>query len=118
MEAKSSNSAVYTGGLTVAPELSMTAPKNGVEKYGKVYESDGETLARHVLFEKYLPGDADGDGKVTISDATTVQKHVAQIITLEGNLLKAADANGDGKVDISDATQIQKYIAQIIDHLG
>ena len=118
VEAKSSNSAVYTGGLTVAPELSMTAPKNGVEKYGKVYESDGETLARHVLFEKYLPGDADGDGKVTISDATTVQKHVAQIITLEGNLLKAADANGDGKVDISDATQIQKYIAQIIDHLG
>ena len=65
-----------------------------------------------------LIGDANGDGVVNITDATTVQKHIAQLIELEGDCLKAADANGDGTVNIADATQIQKYIAQLIDHLG
>ena len=65
-----------------------------------------------------LVGDANGDGVVNISDATTVQKHIAQLIELEGACLKAADANGDSVVNINDVTQIQKYIAQLIDHLG
>lgn len=65
-----------------------------------------------------LIGDADGNGKIDINDATTVQKHVAHLITLTGDRLKAADANGDGKVDINDATAIQKYIAKLIPNLG
>ena len=63
-------------------------------------------------------GDTNGDGSVNISDATEVQKHLAQLITLSGDRLKAADADGDGVVNISDATHIQKYLAQLIDHLG
>ena len=65
-----------------------------------------------------LVGDVNGDGVVNITDATTVQKHIAQLIELEGDCLKSADANGDGAVNIADATQIQKYIAQLIDYLG
>ena len=63
-------------------------------------------------------GDTNGDGSVNISDATEVQKHLAQLLTLSGDRLKAADADGDGVVNISDATHIQKYLAQLIDHLG
>ena len=63
----------------------------------------------------YILGDADGDGDVTISDATAVQKHASEINILTGDRFLAADVNRDGVVDISDATLIQKYVADIID---
>lgn len=63
-------------------------------------------------------GDADGNGKVNINDATAVQKHVAKLITLTGDKLKAADADGNGVVNINDATIIQKYVAKLIPSLG
>lgn len=63
-------------------------------------------------------GDVNGDGKVTIDDATTVQKFLAEMITLSDAQSTAADANGDGKITIDDATTIQKYLAEMIDHLG
>lgn len=63
-------------------------------------------------------GDTNGDGKVTIADATQIQKHLANIVTLKGAELEAADTNGDGKVTIADATQIQKYLANLIPSLG
>jgi len=63
--------------------------------------------------ETYLLGDADQDRKVTVKDATTVQKHVAKILKLQGKALRAADADEDSKVTVKDATIIQKYVAKI-----
>jgi len=62
---------------------------------------------------QFLLGDSDQDGKVTVKDATIVQKHVAKIITLKGIAPKAADADQDGKISVKDATAIQKYVAKI-----
>lgn len=67
---------------------------------------------------KVLIGDVNGDGNVTIDDATTVQKAIAEMITLNEEQKEAADANGDGNVTIDDVTTIQKYIAEMIDQLG
>ena len=63
-------------------------------------------------------GDANGDGKIDIMDATTVQKFAAELIDLDADHKAAADVTGDGKVDIMDATMIQKYVAELIDHFG
>nr|WP_243411798.1 dockerin type I domain-containing protein [Ruminococcus difficilis] len=63
-------------------------------------------------------GDVNGDEKVDITDATLIQKAIAELIELSDVQKKAADTNTDGKVDITDATMIQKYIAELIDHLG
>lgn len=63
--------------------------------------------------DKYLLGDADQDGKVTVKDATKIQKHVAKILTFTGLALKSADADEDGKISVKDATIIQKYVAKI-----
>lgn len=63
-------------------------------------------------------GDVDGDGKVSIKDATLIQKHLASMVFLEENQLKSADANGDGNINIRDVTQIQKYLAGFISSLG
>lgn len=59
-----------------------------------------------------LVGDVDGDGNVTIFDATTIQRKLADIPVAKYDA-KAADADGDGSVTVLDATTIQRYIAGI-----
>ena len=61
----------------------------------------------------YLSGDANGDGKINVKDATQIQKAAASLVTLDEVQTLAADANGDGKVNVKDATAIQKFVAGI-----
>lgn len=61
-----------------------------------------------------LFGDTDGDSKITVKDATAVQKYLAKLIALERRQTMAADVDANGKVSVSDATDIQKYLANII----
>lgn len=63
--------------------------------------------------KELLLGDADGDNKVNVKDATAIQKHVAGLITLTEDGVKAADADGNTNVNVKDATAIQKHIAGI-----
>ena len=59
--------------------------------------------------ESYIRGDADGDGEVTIRDATVIQRTLADIPTASF-FEKAADVDGDG-LNIIDVTAIQRYLA-------
>ena len=56
--------------------------------------------------DTYIIGDANGDGVVSVSDVTTVQKSLAQF-DLDFFDETAADVNG-GALTINDATDIQK----------
>ena len=58
-------------------------------------------------------GDADGDGKVTVIDATYIQKKLASIKTPTKFFEKEADVNASGNTDILDATWIQRKLASI-----
>lgn len=60
-------------------------------------------------------GDVNGDGDITIVDATLVQKHVVQLETLSADKQILADVNGDNTISVVDATLIQKYIVQLKD---
>lgn len=60
-------------------------------------------------------GEVNGDGDITIVDATLVQKHVAQLETLSVDKQILADVNGDNTISVVDATLIQKYIVQLKD---
>ena len=64
----------------------------------------------------YIKGDAQGDGSVTVLDATTVQKKLADLNVYSFNE-KAADVDGNG-LDVNDATNIQRYVAQFADPYG
>lgn len=66
---------------------------------------------------QFILGDVDGDGDVSIIDATAVQLHVASIIFIEEDKIPAGDADRDNAISIMDATQIQLFVAQIIDSL-
>ena len=57
-----------------------------------------------------LPGDVNGDGKVSIADVTLLAKYVkahgegVTIVPFSG------DVNGDGKVAIADVTLLAKFV--------
>lgn len=76
---------------------------------------DGKYLYETHLFtdKATLLGDVNLDGELNIKDATLIQKHLANIETIEGLGKPAADFNSDGKITIKDATAIQKKIANI-----
>ena len=71
------------------------------------------------LYEYYnnlnetLTGDANGDGLVSVLDATRIQRYCAKIISDNMINLSAADVTGDGAVTVLDATRIQRYCAKL-----
>ena len=81
----------------------------------------GKILAAYEEIEKYMPeegedilGDVNGDGAITIDDATAIQLYITKAIEDGGDLgnglvfnLALADYNHDGKVTVNDATYIQ-----------
>ncbi len=60
--------------------------------------------------------DVNGDGKVTISDVTTIQKYLAKMVTLDDATLADYDYSGD--VNVKDATNLQKHLANINVSIG
>lgn len=61
---------------------------------------------------KILYGDVDGDGIISIQDATMIQKFGVGINTPEvgSDLFELADVNDDGRISILDVTCVQKYL--------
>lgn len=83
----------------------------------KVYNSDGTQVTSGNLatgmtavsggttVTVVVTGDANGDGKLTITDVVKLQAHVVGKNTLSGAYAKAGDLNGDGSVTITDVVQ-------------
>ena len=73
---------------------------------------DAEYTATFDEVKKPLLGDADGDGEVTVIDATMIQRVLA---SMPGAVVDkaAADVDGDGEVTVVDATYIQRYLASM-----
>ena len=56
-------------------------------------------------------GDSDGDGKMTILDATRIQRYLAGLNTFETRELCVSDVDFDAGVTILDVTRIQRILA-------
>lgn len=56
-----------------------------------------------------LPGDVNGDGKVSIKDSVRLAQYLAgwSVTIQSGN----ADVNGDGKISIKDSVRLAQYLA-------
>ena len=55
-----------------------------------------------------LPGDVDGDGEVTVSDALMALRCAMGVLTPDEAQTAAADVNGDGTVGVDDALIIMR----------
>lgn len=59
-----------------------------------------------------LPGDASGDGKVTMGDVAKVYAHTRGTALLtDSNALAAADVSGDGKINLGDVSRIIAHVS-------
>ncbi|MBQ2825250.1 MAG: dockerin type I repeat-containing protein [Clostridia bacterium] len=61
--------------------------------------------------EKFIYGDVDLDGNVTVKDATLIQKGLAKVTYVTAVQRYLADPDGTG-YSIKNATAIQKYLAK------
>ncbi|MBE6737949.1 MAG: type I pullulanase [Ruminococcaceae bacterium] len=87
---------------------------------GKFTEED---IVVTYLYDKYvapslLKADIDSNGRVAIGDATTIQKHLASIITLDDEKLMLGDVDYSGVTNVKDVTMIQKYLADFEVSIG
>ena len=80
--------------------------------YSGLYDLEDISRKIDALYNGPVFGDVDGDGKVTISDATLIQKAAIGLVSFTNLQKQLADVNGDGTVSVSDATCIQKYLAK------
>lgn len=100
--------------------LNVNAKINGKPAEVLLDSSDkvaGFTFDFTIPKDDFMLGDVNGDGDITIMDATAIQLHIAQLEMLPEDKLACADTDGDGKIAIMDATQIQLFIAQLIPEL-
>ena len=115
----------YTVKIPVTAEFEMgdidtvTAKVNGKDAKFIAERKTGKIYAYYVEYtfdatKDYLLGDVNGDGKISVLDATLIQKYLAGLVTFSDTQKAAADVNGDGSVSVIDATLIQKYIAGLI----
>ena len=73
------------------------------------------TTTTPIPSNKVLVGDTNLSGNVSVSDATEIQMHIAEMIELTGDNVIAADVDQDGYVSIKDATAIQCYLVDLVD---
>lgn len=78
-----------------------------------------DTVVNH-YYDLYFPstfsvseGDVDGDGSLTILDATYIQRHLARLDILSDEQLILADFNYNDEIDIIDASMLQRYLAKL-----
>lgn len=60
-------------------------------------------------------GDADGDGSLTILDATAIQRHLAGLSRLSDSAVQRSMVTGSSELTILDATAIQRRLANLTD---
>lgn len=74
----------------------------------------GNAIARGIiktLGMDYIEGDANGDGKINVADASAMLKHIAGWKNVQIDEIEA-DINGDGYITVSDVAALLRRIAE------
>ena len=66
-------------------------------------------IKANLVLEDYVVGDANGDGKVRIGDATAILNYIVGDVS-DNFQENAADVNGDGKIRIGDVSAVLNII--------
>ena len=103
----------FTGHTIEIPALDIGVGNYGV--YISAMNAFGNVISETIRFriiENCILGDADGDGFVTIMDATIIQRYLAAYtVKNPDTVVRCGDIAGDG-LDIIDATLIQRFLAE------
>ncbi len=97
----------------IAEDLGLTAQEaaDAIANTGAVVDwSEEDSLIGYVP----VLGDVNGDGEISVLDATIIQRAVAKLVTLTEAEAACADVDGDGEIAVIDATIIQRFVAKLI----
>ncbi len=125
----SSNTTTTESEFVVAPEKTVENSYT-ISQYGSFYMCEPITA---VVGENYNPtfvikavaytddnqetfatGDVNKDNIINVKDATLIQKHIINLITLDSDVLALADYDNNNTVDGNDVVMIQKYSVGLI----
>ena len=71
-------------------------------------------LSLYVLAQvDVIPGDMDGDGKITVADALAVLRIAAKMAEGTDSALSVGDMDGDGKITVADALAVLRIAAKM-----
>lgn len=93
---------------------------NGTEEK---YDDDKSAYMHNGSWSKYTPvvkgvcGDVSGDGKVSLSDAILIMKHLVGLVTFTDQQIDSGDVTGDNRLSLIDAVTIQKHLVGLIKEL-
>ncbi len=109
---------LFESGITVFCGQWLSFPENHNDDFYTLEEIlNLHPYAFDEILEYYGPqfvgkiGDANADGKITIIDATEIQRHIAKKSTVSNE--KIIDVDNNGETTILDATAIQRKLAKI-----
>lgn len=110
--------AVYKGGaITFDTPYALQTVKLQLDLRSFDFASkSGATFTVTVIPEEQPPlmGDLDGDGALTIADATLLQRALAEYEPLTEAQTALADLNGDGEITVRDLTCLQRSLAELL----
>ena len=73
----------------------------------RAYTADGKAYTDYWVV---IRGDASGDGKISLLDLLTVQRHLLESEKISGAKFYAADLSGDGKLSLIDLLTLQRHL--------
>ncbi len=98
-----------TATVNTAPSGSIPTATEPVT--GTTAPDPTESTTKYPVGKKYIIGDSDLSGTITVKDATLIQKYAAGLAHLDNIQIFLANCNSEGGVNVKDATQIQKHCA-------
>lgn len=101
---------------TTAPQPTTVQPTTAVQPTTVKPTTPQPTTVQPTTAPARLRGDVDGDGLVTVMDATYLQKAIVglpDVPAIEELDLAICDLDGDGSITIKDATIIQKIVVNL-----
>ena len=96
-----------TGDIPITVELTALTSDGSTDTASTATVANGTIT---IDAEKFLRGDANGDGVVDVKDAARISQYLLNIATIEDANMKKADANADDTVDVKDAARISQYL--------
>ena len=105
------------GKESITPKLpvgdyTITASFNPDHEVAEAYFFNNTRSIDFKVRESYKLGDTDGDGSISVVDATLIQRVLAHlVVTLDENAAQRGDINESGDLDLLDVTYIQRHLA-------
>lgn len=84
---------------------------NNCARIAKTSNVNNDIITFYAQWEKLSLGDINMDGRVSIEDASLLQKYLSEMVEFTEQQERLADVNMDGRINVFDVTEIQRIIA-------